>query len=264
MPRDFAESGVEALLAFVRAQFSGRLFEPLGLCCILLSSIHANHGPGMPDRFIFTDEAGCFTFSRDANVSRFFILCTVLMEDCSIGAELLALRRRLAWEDYELGEYFHATTDKQPVRDEVYKVLRAHPFRVQATIMEKSKAQPQTRTSKPRFYQYGYFFHFKFGVAPLLTRESEALVTTAALGTRKERTAFEEAVADVMRQTQRTRKWKADFMPCQADPCLQVADYCAWAIQRKWERADARSYDLIKDKITYEYDLWARGSHHHY
>ncbi len=61
-----------------------------------------------------------------------------------------------------------------------------------------------------------------------------------------------------------TKKWATDFWPSGADPCLQVADYCAWAIQRKWEKGDARSYDLIKDRITYEYDLWKKGEIHHY
>jgi hypothetical protein len=41
-----------------------------------------------------------------------------------------------------------------------------------------------------------------------------------------------------------------------ADPGIQVADYCAWAIQRKWERGDARSYDLIADKIDHEHEVW--------
>lgn len=58
----------------------------------------------------------------------------------------------------------------------------------------------------------------------------------------------------------------ANFCPAAADPCLSVVDYCAWAIQRKWESAgkDIRSYDLIKDRITYEYDLWEHGNVHHY
>ncbi|MEN9856147.1 MAG: hypothetical protein RLZZ157_1273 [Pseudomonadota bacterium] len=86
----------------------------------------------------------------------------------------------------------------------------------------------------------------------------------ASLGTKKERAAFEVAVTDVMRQTHKSDKWRADFMPCQADPCLQVADYCAWAIQRKWERSDLRSYNLIKERITYEYELWEHGRVHHY
>jgi hypothetical protein len=45
---------------------------------------------------------------------------------------------------------------------------------------------------------------------------------------------------------------------------LQVADYCAWAIMRKWERGDTRSYDMIKDRVTYEYDVWEKGTDHHY
>lgn len=218
----------------------------------------------MPDKFVFADEAGCFTFNRDQNVSRFFVLCTVVMNDCRVATDLLELRRRLAWDGAELGEYFHATTDKQDVRNAVFDVIRRHEFKVQATIMEKSKAQPQVKETKPTFYQYGYFYHFKFGVSRLLGPTSETLVTTASLGTRKEKVAFEGAVSDVMRQTNGSRQWKADFMPCHSDPCLQVADYCAWAIQRKWERDDTRSYDLISDRISYEYDLWARGTTHYY
>lgn len=218
----------------------------------------------MPNKFIFTDEAGCFTFNRNQNVSRYFILCTVTMDSCDIAGDLLSLRRQLAWDGLELGEYFHATNDKQAVRDRVFQKIAEHEFTVQATIMEKSKAQPQTKVDKPTFYQYGYYYHFKHGASKLLDDQSDALVTTASLGTRKEKVAFEKAVSDVLSQTRKTRDWKADFMPCHADPCLQVADYCAWAIQRKWERDDTRSYELIKDRITYEYDLWQRGNTHYY
>lgn len=218
----------------------------------------------MPNKFIFADEAGCFTFNRNPNVSKYFILCTVAMDDCSVGEDLMTLRRQLAWDGYELGDYFHATTDKQAVRDEVYEAILKRPFTVQCTVMQKSKAQPQVRETKHRFYQYGYYFHFKHGTASILDSNHEALVTTASLGTKKERKAFQDAVADVMNQTKRVKAWRADFMPCQADPCLQVADYCAWAVQRKWELNDARSYDLIADRITYEYDLFRPGRHEYY
>jgi hypothetical protein len=70
-----------------------------------------------------------------------------------------------------------------------------------------------------------------------------------------------------MRQTKKVKDWRADFMPCHADPCLQVADYCAWAIFRKWEskdRWDIRSFDLIKDRITSEYDLFKPGKDYFY
>lgn len=218
----------------------------------------------MPDTFVFADEAGCFTFNREPNVSRYFILCTVLMDDCSISSDLLSLRRALAWEGAELGDYFHASSDKQAVRDRVFAVLAGKVFSVQATIMEKAKAQPHIRETKTIFYQYAWYYHYRYGISPLLTTGSETLVTTASLGVKREKVAFQKAVADVMRQTSRHSLWRADFLPAQADPCLQVADYCAWAIMRKWERQDSRSYDLIRDRITYERDMWAHGNRLYY
>jgi hypothetical protein len=218
----------------------------------------------MPNKLLFADEAGCFTFKKQQGASRYFILCTAAMEDDAIATSLLALRRQLAWEGAELGDYFHATEDKQAVRDAVFATILKHPFTVQATIMEKSKAQPQVRRSRARFYQTGWYFHFKWGMQDQFKAEHEALITSACLGTKKERIAFQSAVDDVMHQTMRVKEWKTDFMPAAADPGLQVADYCAWAFQRKWEGGDTRSYDLIKDRITYEYDLWQKGKDHHY
>ncbi len=37
-----------------------------------------------------------------------------------------------------------------------------------------------------------------------------------------------------------------------SEPCLVVADYCTWAIQRRWEREDPRSHMLLADKIRSE------------
>lgn len=218
----------------------------------------------MSDTYIFADEAGDFTFNRDQNVSKYFILCTVHMHDCSVAGDLIALRHKLSRDGAELGDYFHATTDKQNVRDSVYETILKREFSIQATIMEKSKAQPHVKESKPKFYQYGWYYHFKHGVTKSLDGDHEALVTAASIGTKKERTAFEHAVNDVMRQTMSCKTWATDFTPCASHPCLQVADYCAWAIQRKIERNDDRSYNLIKDRITYQYDLWQHGTTYYY
>jgi hypothetical protein len=43
--------------------------------------------------------------------------------DCAVGDELLNLRRRMAWRGLHLDAVFHATTDPQIVRDEVFGVL---------------------------------------------------------------------------------------------------------------------------------------------
>jgi hypothetical protein len=189
------------------------------------------------------------------------------MESCKVGDELTELRRELAWGGQELCDYFHATQDKQAVRDRVYDLICKHDFRVQATIMEKSKAIPKVRITRPRFYQYGWYYHFKFSAPKTVGAATELMVVAASIGTKKERVGFRDAVKDVLRQTMPMVKHQANFCPAGSDPCLQVADYCAWAIQRKWEspeQRDVRSYDLIKDRITYEFDLWKHGQKHHY
>jgi Protein of unknown function (DUF3800) len=218
----------------------------------------------MAEKYVFADEAGCFTFSRGPNISMYFIICTVTMSELSVGQALAELRRILVWEKQPVGDYFHATSDAQVVRDRVYEVIVRHNIKIQVTICEKAKADPSLTTNKSRFYKYPWFYTFKHGIAPFIKEGDDVLVTAASIGTKKEKLAFTNELEDVLTQTVRVGRWAVDFRPSQCDPCLQVADYCAWAIQRKWERGDTRSYDLIKHLVTREYDLWSRGTKLHY
>ena len=217
----------------------------------------------MTTKYVYLDEAGCFTFERKQSASKYFILCSVVTDDNSARASLNELRFELIKDGYEVGDYFHATTDKQVVRDRVYETILGHKFTIQAQICEKAKAQPQVRSNRARFYQYPLFYLFRHGVRPHFRDASHVHATAASLGTKKERIAFANALNDVCSQTAKLDR-SVDFRPSQTDPMLQLADYCAWAIQRKWERGDERSYEIIKDRITYEYDLWKNGTKLYY
>ncbi len=170
----------------------------------------------------------------------------------------------MLWEKLPVRDYFHATEDKQVVRDRVFAELLNHKFKVQATVMEKSKAQPHVRESRARFYQYPWYYHFKHSISSKVPSDAKLLVTAASIGNRKEKLSFSNALDDVMKQTLRPESWTVDFRPSSCDPCLQVADYCAWAIQRKWELGKSTAYDLISDRVAYEYELWRHGSRHYY
>src|SRR5271156_2186882 len=113
-------------------------------------------------------------------------------------------------------------------------------------------------------HKYGWFYHFKFGMRNHIGVHQELMITAASIGTKRSQTEFTDAVNDVVHQTIKRQQWATSFWPAHADPCLQLADYCTWAIQRKWERGDARSYDLIKSRITYEFELWKKGTTHYY
>ena len=102
----------------------------------------------------------------------------------------------------------------------------------------------------PIFYKHGWYNHFKWGMPKVLAGATEVHVTVASVGTKKKQMAFTDAIRDVLKQTEGKRKVRFNVWPCSTDPCLQFADYCTWAIQRKWESRDkdCRSYDLIKDQ----------------
>ncbi len=220
----------------------------------------------MPRLYIFSDEAGDFNFSRHERASRYFIICTLSCNSCdALAASLLDLRRCLIWEEAPVREYFHACEDKQAVRDRVFEVLRNQNFQVQATIMEKSKALPRIRPTSHRFYHYGWYYHFQYAAPKIINNHGEVLITTASIGTKNDQKVFSGAVNDVAQQVIKgDRKWRTNFCRSIADPCLQAVDYCTWAIQRKWERGDNRSYDLIRDRINHEPDIWSHGRKEYY
>lgn len=220
----------------------------------------------MINKYLFADESGCLNFKRGHNISKYFILCSIVTNDLSLSVEILSLRKRLVTEKLELGDYFHATRDKQVVRDAFFETIRDHDFKIQATIMEKSKARPDVKVNNPTFYRHAWFYHLKHGLNGVISPEHKSLITAASLGTNKEKAAFKKALDDSISSSKIVTDWHSDFPSCASDPCLQVADYCAWAIARKWETdgKDTRSYDIISDKISYEHDLWKDGATHYY
>lgn len=218
----------------------------------------------MATHFVFADEAGCFKFETSDHASRYFILCTIRMENCEVGAELMDYRRYLMATKQHDGEMLHCTTDPQRVRDEVFAILQRHKFSIDSTVLEKRKAQPQVRTDQPTFYRYAWYYHARHLLPKRFKVADDVLISAAALDTAKGKAAFKNAFNEVIQQTGKHLAHSTAFHFAKTDPCLQAADYCAWAIQRKWERDDRRSYDLVSDKITSEFDLWRFGSTTYY
>ncbi|HET6765090.1 MAG TPA: DUF3800 domain-containing protein [Longimicrobiaceae bacterium] len=218
----------------------------------------------MARKYIFADESGNFDFSRKPGASRYFILTTIACHSCAPGDALLNLRRELVWDGHGLASEFHATDDTQAVRDRVFETIAGAAFQVDVTILEKSKALPRIRATDELFYRYAWYLHLKH-VAPRFARPcDELLVVGASLGTRKKRNAMHTAVHEVVQQVTPTATFRVAAWAAHSDPCLQVADYCCWALSRKWERGDTRSYDLISRKIATEFEVFARGTEHHY
>jgi hypothetical protein len=203
--------------------------------------------------YLFGDEAGNFDFSDGPGASQYFILATVTMSNCQAGDRLQALRRRLAWQGVHLGAVLHATEDPQPVRDEVFHTLALCAMRIDASIISK-RSIPETMRDPQTLYRHVWHEHFA-RIAPDIARRGDRLLAVASdLGTRKRRGAFHVAVDEAVRASARCTH-RVAFWPNMSEPCLVVADYCTWAIQRKWEREDSRSQVLLQDKIASETEI---------
>lgn len=135
-------------------------------------------------RYIFSDEAGDFNFSKQQKASRYFILCTISIDNCSIGHDLMDLRRDMIWRGEKVRGHFHAVDDLPSIRAEVYDLICSHNLTIQATIMEKSKAMPKIRSTNERFFQYGWLYHFRHRIVNSLKPEDELQVTAASIGTK--------------------------------------------------------------------------------
>lgn len=213
---------------------------------------------------VFADEAGNFDFSRNVGASRYFILTTVTIESPGFGDALSQLRRELSWDGHDLSRGFHASQDSHAIRHRVFAELMNHDIRIDAVILDKPKAQPQTHTSEPRFYQYAWLYHFKHVGPVVFAGHDELFVIAASLETKRKRGVFHAAVKNVVSQVAPSTVFHTEFWQAIGEPCLQAADYCCWAIQRKWEAGDPSYHALIASKIRTEFDLWATGSTLHY
>ena len=206
-------------------------------------------------QYVYADESGNFDFSNGSGASRYFILTSVTVADHAIESSLLELRRELAWNGEPLAAGFHATNDKRQVRDQVFAALARHEFRVDATILEKRKADPSRRT-QTRFYSLAWYFHLNGLLPALVSLSDELLVVAAAIGTQDTQSDFYATVSSARAAHSSSMLVQPAMWTAATSPLLQVADYCAWAVQRKWERSDTRAYRLIQDKVASEFDAF--------
>jgi hypothetical protein len=224
--------------------------------------------------YLFTDESGNFDFrsptEHPGGPTRYFSVGTMMMTDETavelLRADVARLREDLTREGHDLlPEGFHATEDKQVVRDAMYAVIAKHPVRFDSTLLEKAKAQPQTRVDNATFYQYAWYYHFKMLAQYELRAGDELMIVAASLGTKKFQSAFRLAVKNVVTQC---CPWHITrhvaFWDMASDSCLQVADYGLWAVSRHWERGDNRALLQIPGKVATQYDLWDRGKTYYY
>lgn len=63
-------------------------------------------------------------------------------------------------------------------------------------------------------------------------------------------------------------KYHIQYLPTISSYGLQAADYCSWALKKKWgdwgEKIDMRPYECIADKVKSEFEIFKEGKTKYY
>ncbi len=204
---------------------------------------------------IYGDESGDFRFDQDPSASTHFMVATVTTRSNAVAHALLDLQQDLLVEGFPVDSGFHAYNDSHPVRTRVFGALAQHDFRVDATILRKDRAHEHIRGDNLRLWKLTWYFHLNF-LVPRVQRGSDSLlVSAAALSTKMSKKDARAAIEDVVNQV-RVGPAIASLAPAASNYGLQAADYCAWAIQRKWQSEKDDYYRLIRQRIMSEFAMF--------
>ena len=213
--------------------------------------------------YVFIDESGNYVFSnRGTNYLVLTSLITTDMTQCVM--ELYGLKHRLI----DLGtdiEYFHASEDRQAVRDEVFKIignLDSAKCRADTLIVRKRRTNAKLQRMS-RFYpqMIGDLLKYPFNARGLDAQQFDKvfIFLDRASAKQSEREVIKKAVKLYIAR----HLGKVPYVICMHQSCshpyLQIVDYVSWAIFVKWERNELRPYQKIQHLIKSEFDIFKDG-----
>jgi Protein of unknown function (DUF3800) len=218
----------------------------------------------LPSLHVHVDESGCFGFSPKG--SAFYVFGVAWTFDPEpLASAITRARFSLLKAGFNI-EAFHAHTDRQAHRDLFVKTVVAFDtWNFAALVVEKRKVNPAIRAPEifyPRFLSSILRFIFRGTIGQ---SASSLTIFTDSIPLNKKREAAEKAIKTACRTELKTIPFEIFHHPEQCNNWIQVADYCTWAVARKWERKDTRTYDQLRDRLhAPELDALRNGSTFYY
>ncbi len=219
--------------------------------------------------YVFIDESGNYDFKPQR--SAYFVLTAVATQNPVQGAEdLLTLRHGILWARPDSlsvrkpHEYaaFHCTEDAQSVRDRVFGIISGLRYDSYCVVVQKNKANPVIREQE-LFYQR-VFRALILGMARRRGEIGPVQIIASSFTLSSRREAFLGALKMALSGQSTIGRYNIHFHPSASHHMLQVSDYIGWAIYRKWEHHDSRSYDRISHVLRMEFDMFRKGTHLYY
>lgn len=207
--------------------------------------------------YIFLDEGGNFDFSPRG--TRYFTLTSVTgRPPFPLHQALDALKHRHLEQGRPLLA-FHCTEDNKHTRNEVFTCIAAHlaSLRIDSVVIDKTKVKPEMR-DPVRFYprMVGHLLRYVMNGAPAQHADRVVIITDglpSSPGKNRMEKAIKQGLAERLAPG---ATYSLLHHPSCSHFGLQVADYCNWAVFRKWQKGETYYYDLLKPNLRSELDVY--------
>lgn len=194
--------------------------------------------------YLFFDESGNLDFTA-GGTRHYFMGVLTTRNPVAFTRALSELRYGLLGEGAEL-EAFHASEDRQVVRNAVYSILAdVGEFEFDAVIVDKSRVEEKLR-DPARFYPEFAARVLARVFARYADDQEPLVVITDRLPVKRKREAVVKAFKTFIRQELGNRPFVMLHHTSAGHSGLQAADYCLWALHKKQVHGDERSFSIIE------------------
>ena len=204
--------------------------------------------------YIFFDEAGNFDFS--SNGTQFFLLtCVSMRRPFPVVKELDNYKHECIENNANL-EYFHCYNDSKKARRIVFDFIAAHldSLSIDYLVVEKAAITAELQ-NEVRFYSEMLvrLIHHIVHIEVNSANADQIIVITDTIPINRKRRTVEKTVRTTLAKMLPTDvKYRILHHQSRSHYGLQIADYCCWAVVRKWQIGDHTWYDRIKPAIRTE------------
>lgn len=211
--------------------------------------------------YIFLDESGNFVFSQKG--TQYLVFTALTIQKPFILMDNINKLKHSLIKEGQYVEFFHATEDKQLVRNQVFVILNKNQdFEIDSIIVEKTKTNPFLQ-DPTKLYIKVYEILLKY----IFNRHTPTEVTifTDTIPFKEKRRDIEKGLKEGIRKVLGKRnKFHILHHSSKSHFCLQATDYCCWAIYKKmgdWgKHKDIRPYNEINTKVKSEFEIFKKGT----
>lgn len=157
-------------------------------------------------------------------------------------------------------KYFHAKDDCPEVRHMFYRAIKPLKFKCEFIVGRKE----ESRFKKSHLGKEGIFYNDMvsklFETRMHISQASE--IYFAVRGNKTRQTPLTDAIQNAklaferLYETKISSEVKVYPQTMTGEPCLQVADYMLWALQRAYLKGETRYLDFVQDKISFIWDIY--------